>query len=232
MAEREFPANNGLGETPSVVVGPQGPVQPPKEREKKVEAIEGLGPVTVKKPSLGSRFKNTFFGGDAKTTAAFVWSGVLVPMAKNAFLDAIQQGSERMVWGEVRSRPAAGTIPNLLGLGHQAYNKMYTGPMPAQGQQALLQQQQAVIQQRSNRATHNFSELVVATRAGAELVIDRMYDLLSRDGVVTVADFMDLLGEPADYTMQKYGWIDLRGSQVVRVPQGYLLDLPKPVVLD
>ena len=87
-------------------------------------------------------------------------------------------------------------------------------------------------QQRAARAQSDFSQFVLGSRAQAEVVVDRMYDLLSRDGVVTVADFMDLLGEDADYTMQKWGWVDLRGSQITRVPQGYLLNLPKPVPLD
>jgi hypothetical protein len=228
MAEVEFPGNNPKAGDHAVLgnVGPQ--VNASKEREKKVEKIEGLGEVSVKKPSLGSRFKTTFFSGDAKGTAQHVWQNILVPMAQNALLDAIQQGSERMVVGQVRSRSSmGGTIPNLLGLGHQAYNKMYTnGPMP--GPMATT----SVQQQRMNRATHNFSDFVVGSRAAAEVVIDRMYDLLSRDGAVTVADFMDLIGENADYTMQKWGWVDLHGSQVVRVPQGYLIDLPRPVPLD
>lgn len=223
MAEREFPGNNPKAANPL----PDSVAPAAKEREKKVEKIEGLGDVQIKKPTLGSRFKQTFFGGDAKETGKTVWNTVVVPTVKNLFLDAIQQGSERMVLGETRSISRNSTLPNLLGLGHQAYNKMYSnGPMP--GQQASPLQSM----QRQARATHDFSNFVVANRAGAEVVIDRMYDLLSRDGCVTVADFMDLIGEPADYTMQKWGWMDLRGSQVVRVPQGYLLDLPRPIPLD
>lgn len=225
MAKQEFPPGPGSGEVPNIT-----DIVANKQREKKVEAIEGLGEVVVKKPGLGKRFKNTFFGGDAKTTAKDVWTSVVVPMLQNTMLDAIQQGSEKMIVGQVRSRSSmGGTLPNLLGLGHQAYNRMYqSGPMP--GNLAPLQQQQQL--QRQQKATHDFSNFVVESRAGAETVVDRMYDLLSREGMVTVADFMDLLGEPADYTMQKWGWVDLRGSQVVRVPQGYLLDLPRPVVLD
>lgn len=224
MAEREFPGNNPKAGIPNI-----SDLNPaPPERERKVEKIDGLGEVVAKKPGLGKRFKNTFFSGDAKGTANHVWANILVPMAQNALLDAIQQGSERMVVGQVRSRSSmGGTLPNLLGLGHQAYNRMYqSGPMPGQGASVPMQQQ------RQQRATHDFSNFVVESRAGAETVIDRMYDLLSRDGAVTVADFMDLLGEPADYTMMKWGWVDLRGSQVTRVPQGYLLNLPRPVVLD
>lgn len=226
MAEREFPSNSGKDpDIPASVVNPV----PKQEREKKVEKIEGLGEVVPKKPGLAKRFKNTFFGGDAKGSAQYVWTNVIVPTAQNMLLDAIQQGSERMVTGNVRSRSSmGGTIPNLLGLGHQAYNKMYqSGPMPGQQFGAPLQQQQ-----RQTRASYDFSNFVVGSRVGAETVCDRMFDLLSRDGAVTVADFMDLLGEPADYTMQKWGWVDLRGSQVVRVPQGYLIDLPRPIVLD
>lgn len=233
MAERELPGNSHKQrEEIAATAPPTNPIAP-QQREKKVDKVEGLGEVLVKKPSLGTRFRKTFFGGDAKGTANFVWSNVLVPMAKNAFLDAIQQGSERMVWGEVRSRPST-TLPNLFGLGHQAYNKMYqNGPMPGSplGQMAPLQQLQQQAQ-RQAKATHDFSSYTVGNRAAGEIVVDRLYDLLSRDGVATVADFMDLLGYEADYTMQKWGWLDLRGSQVVRVPQGYLIDLPAPIPLD
>lgn len=228
MAEREFPAGNDpkAGEIPNLTN-----VAPNQQREKKVEKIEGLGEVVTKKPGLGKRFRSTFLGGDAKQTAKDVWLLTIVPMLQNTVLDAIQQGSEKMIVGQVRSRSSMGTLPNLLGLGHQAYNRMYqSGPMPGNVTSPLQQQQQ--MQTRQQRATHDFSNFVVESRAGAETVVDRMYDLLSRDGSVTVADFMDLLGEPADYTMQKWGWVDLRGSQVVRVPQGYLLDLPRPVALD
>lgn len=227
MAEREFPSNNLGADQPT-----PGALPGPPEREKKVEKIEGLGTVEVRKPSLGMRFKRTFFNGDAKGSAQYVWQNVLVPMAKNAFLDAIQQGSERMVWGEVRSRSSMGsTLPNLLGLGHQAYNKMYSGPIQQSGPMAAQQQLQ-VQQARQARATHNFSEHVVGNRAGAELIVDRMFDLLSRDGSVTVADYIDMLGGEVDYTMQKWGWLDLRGAQVVRTPQGWLIDLPRPIPLD
>lgn len=230
MAQREFPPNNDKAKEFDVTASVPGPGTQQPEREKKVEAVEGIGAVMVKKPSLGTRFRKTFFSGDAKGTAQHVWSNIIVPMAQNALLDAIQQGSERMVVGQVRSRSSMGTLPNLLGLGHQAYNKMYqSGPMQAPGITGQMPLQQ---QQRMARANHSFEQFVLGSRIAAETVVDRMYDLLSRDGAVTVADFMDLLGEPADYTMQKWGWVDLRGSQVVRVPQGYLLDLPRPVVLD
>lgn len=224
MAEHSFP-NNSQGSDP--IPHPQQPAQS-QEREKKVEPIEGVT-FEVKKPTLGQRFKKTFFSGsDAKQTGGFVWNNIVVPMAKNAFLDVIQQGSERMVWGEARSRTSTGQMlsSQILGLGHQAYNKMYNGPMP--GPQQMMPQQLSA----QARATHNFSEFVVPTRVAAEMVIDRMFDLLQRDGVVTVADFYDLIGnQDVTYTDQQWGWVNLQGSQVVRVPQGYLIDIPRPISL-
>lgn len=222
MAEPEFPSNVSKAGPPPLPTGAPAP----KEREKKVQALD-VGEVMIRKPSLGKRFRNTFFGGDAKETASFVWSEIVVNMAKNAFLDAIQQGSERMV-NPANRRRANGfhnsTLPyGMSALGHQAYNNMFRGPEPA------IQRQQGLSQQA--RSQHNFQEIVLGSRPAAELIIDRLYDLLSRDGYASVADFYDLLGQRAEYTDGEFGWLDLRGSQVVRVPQGYLIDLPRPVPL-
>lgn len=221
MAEPEFPSNVAKAGPPPLPTGAPAP----KEREKKVEALD-VGEVMIRKPSLGKRFKATFFGGDAKETASFVWSEIVVNMAKNAFLDAIQQGSERMVNPSNRRRMgmSQGTLPmGMSALGHQAYNTMFQGPVPA------FQQKQQLTHQA--RANHNYQEIILQSRPAAELVIDRLYDLLSRDGYASVADFYDLLGYKAEYTDLEFGWMNLQGSQVVRTPQGYHIDLPRPVPL-
>jgi len=66
----------------------------------------------------------------------------------------------------------------------------------------------------------------------AEEVIDRMFDLVSRYEVVTVADLYELVGVSGEYTDAKWGWTDLRGAAAMRIRDGYLLDLPRPIYLD
>lgn len=69
-------------------------------------------------------------------------------------------------------------------------------------------------------------------RAEAEEVIDRMFELVSRYGSVSVADMYELVGLASTHTDNKWGWTDLSGAGVSRIRGGYLLDLPEPEPLD
>jgi hypothetical protein len=82
------------------------------------------------------------------------------------------------------------------------------------------------------RRNHDFDEIVLATRAEANEVIDRLFDLISKYEQATVSDLYDLVGLEAKFTDEKWGWRDMRGVQAVRVGGGYLLDLPRPEQLD
>jgi len=86
----------------------------------------------------------------------------------------------------------------------------------------------------TNRARkhHDFDEIVLATRAEATEVIDRLFDLVSKYEQASVSDLYDLVGLEATYADEKWGWRDVRGAGAVRVGGGYLLDLPKPEQLD
>jgi len=49
---------------------------------------------------------------------------------------------------------------------------------------------------------------------------------------VSVADLYELTGVQSAHTDQKWGWVDLRGSNVERTRQGgYVIALPEPVPL-
>lgn len=71
-------------------------------------------------------------------------------------------------------------------------------------------------------------EVIIETRVEAEHVLDRMVDLLKQYDQVTVSDLCDLVGATAAYTDNKWGWTDLRGADIRRVREGYLLKLPQP----
>lgn len=78
-------------------------VEPKKEEAKeKVEKVVETEPVRRKKP-LGTRLKETFFGGDTRGVWGYVTQEVLVPAAKDVIADAVSQGIERMVYGEAKS---------------------------------------------------------------------------------------------------------------------------------
>ena len=81
---------------------------------------------------------------------------------------------------------------------------------------------------RQARATHNFDEIILATRVEAETTLEQLYDVIAKYQVVSVADMYEMVGAKAYATDNKWGWTDLRGAGVQRIREGYLLNLPKP----
>lgn len=192
-----------------------------EEEPKKVEKVVA-GDVQRRKKPLGKRFSETFFGGDARSVASFVVLDVMIPAAKDMVADAVSQGVERTLFGEARSssRRSASRYGSGSPLGHVDYRSASGGRAP--------RREEARVPSRRARAAHDFDEIIIPTRVEAEEVVDRMFDMLGRYDIVTVADLYDLVGITGDYTDEKWGWTELRGAGVRRVRNGYLLDLPRP----
>ncbi len=215
----EFPANSRKAKT-----GEDDAVEP-----KKIEKVVAGGVVRRKKP-LGKRFAETFVGGDAKGVWNYVLFDVLIPAAKDMASDAVTQAVERMLFGENRSssrRSASrrGGKPN----DYVSYNR-YSSPSNPPWHDRRDESSRNV--SRRARASHDFDEIILATRAEAEEVIDRLFDLVSKYESASVADLYELVGVTGSYTDDKWGWTDIRGAGATRVRNGYLLDLPKPEPLD
>lgn len=191
---------------------------------KKVEQVVSGGVVRRKKP-LRKRFAETFVNGDARGVASYILLDILIPAAKDTVVDAMSQGAEKMFFGEARSSSRrSGNRPGSNN-GYVSYNRY--APTNTHGRR-----EEPRVPSRRARATHNFDEIILATRVEAEEVIDRLFDLVSRYDSATVADLYELVGVTGDYTDDKYGWVDIRGAGVTRVRNGYLLDLPKPEPLE
>lgn len=183
--------------------------------DKKVEKVITSEPI-IRKKGLGHKFKNTFFGGDAKTAFQYVIFGVLLPAAKDAIAEAGAQGIEKLVFGDTRRQRNA---PSSGPLGYVSYNRY-----SQQGSQSPVRRQ---ISQQA-RAQHDFNQIVLTSRQEAEDVVDRLFDLVSRYDAATVADLYELVGVRSHHTDHKWGWTDVRGVGVVKVRDGYLISLPDP----
>ena len=70
-------------------------------------------------------------------------------------------------------------------------------------------------------------DIIIENRGDAEEVLVRMDELIATYGLVSVADFYDLVGVSGNYTDNKYGWTDIRGATTVRVGDGYMIKLPR-----
>lgn len=178
---------------------------------KNVKRITTSEPIRRKK-GLGRKFKNTFFGGDARTAVEYVIYSVMIPAAKDLLAEAVEQGTRTLIFGESRRQRSG---PPSGPLGHVNYNR-YSQSQP---RRQISQQ---------SRARHDFDEIALASRQEASDVVDRLFDLVSRFGEVTVADLYELVGIKSAHTDHKWGWTDVRGTGVVKVGDAFLLNLPDP----
>lgn len=178
------------------------------------------GEVRQRKQPLGKRMAETFLGGDAKSVANYVLFDVLIPSAKDMFSDAISQGFDRMLYGDgARSGRRGARSISEPRTGHVNYNRMSTTARREDPRQPLSRQA---------RATHDFDQILLATRAEADEVLERMQDVVDRYEVVSVHDLYELVGETPQFSDAQWGWDSLVGARAVRDGGGYLLDLPKP----
>lgn len=196
----------------------------------RVGKIVSNGAVRRKTP-LGKRVKNLFLSDAGQGVWEFVVHEVLVPAAKDMFTDAVNQGLEKKLYGEVRSvgrrtgvRPGAHVVSNT-NVGTVRYDRASSSPV------AGSRSTDGGMSRRA-RQRHDFGEIVVPTRGEATEVIDMMFAIISKYEQVSVAEFYEMVNITPSHTDYKYGWTDIRGAGVVRVNGGYLIDLPVPVALD
>lgn len=81
-------------------------------------------------------------------------------------------------------------------------------------------------------ASYSYEEIVLETRGQALSVISCMEEVIDTYECVSVADLYEMVDLTGNYTDNNYGWLDLRGAQVIQLRRGgYALKLPKPVKL-
>ena len=209
---QDFPANSQKARDRS-----EGP--PQNERPKKIEQVTSAQ--ADRRPrGLGRRFKETFVGGSARGAIDYMILEVVIPAIQDTMIDAFQGGVERLIRGE--SRPRRSGMSSYSNVGHVNYQGMSSNRPPTSRTIS-----------RQSRTRHDFGEIVIQSRQEAEEVIDRMFDILSRYGTVTVADLYELTGIQSGHTDTKWGWNSLRGAKAARLRTGgFLLELPDPESLE
>lgn len=183
--------------------------------EKKIEKVV-TGEVEVKEKSMGSRLKGLFFGEDFRNVVRYVGAEVLMPALRSTIVDMTTRGVERAVWGESprRQRP-----PNFYG------HTSYATPV-SRTRQTMLPDQPPHYSAARGSSPRPGHDLILQNRDEAELVVERMIDILRQYEVVSVADVNALCDLESKHTDHKWGWYYLGNVQVRQTRQGYLIDLP------
>lgn len=215
MSIPAYPANSNKGKN-----NPVGDEE--AKQEKKVARVTTSDPVQRKKP-LGKRIAENLTGDDAKTVGDYLLFDVVLPNFKSLVADVASRGIERLMFGDSAGR--RGTSSGRPG-GYTSYNTMNRGPGLATGGRAFEPDTNRREMSNQARAAHNFDEIVLRERGEAEMVLTGLADMIESYQVASVMDLYDLVGITGSFTDNKWGWSTMSGSRVVRVRDGYLLELP------
>lgn len=194
--------------------GATPPINPTKNLERVI-----VTDVIVKKKGIGRKFRDLFIEADFKTVIRHVASDVLLPAARNMILDASTTGVERMLYGDrVIRRRNFGSGPRVT------YN---TPPNRGGfGGSPLRHAPQTSPEPRISLIRQNRNDLILTTREEAELVLEKMNDIVEAYEVASVADLNELVGLSASHVDNKWGWSNLSGVQIRQIREGYLIDFP------
>ena len=189
------------------------------------------GDVIQRKKPLGRKFMETFFNGDdIGTVTQYAFGEVMVPALKTMVSDAVREVVERTLFGGGsggnRPRTYAGNRP------HTSYNAYYAnGSNTTYNAGNSQQRDEPRTMSNRGRATHNFREVIFATRPEATEVLKGLEERIHEYAEAQVDDFYSMTGITGNYQDTQWGWRDLGRGEIRRVREGYILMLPQPIPL-
>lgn len=180
--------------------------------------------VIIKSESEGSKLKKKFFAEDIKTVSGHVRDSVIIPSLQKILSDMVKGGIDYLIYGSRGSKPPGG--PGIISYTnyYSRYNSNVNPPInsnPVNGNNL-----------RNGNALYNVNDVIFYERYQAEEVLLRMRESISSYGMVSVADFYELIDQRCDFTAQKWGWRDLRTADILRVDNGFSIRFPKIAPLE
>ena len=183
--------------------------------EKKVEKVI-TGAATTKKKGEMQKFADVFISKDVSNVKSYILLEVLVPALKKAISDIVTNGIDMILYGESERTKKTSTASKVSYRGYYENNRdrRYADTPRA-------------------RSGFDYDDIIFSSRGDAEAVISSMDDIIDQFGFVSVGDLYDLADvSTTNYTVNKYGWTDIRGAAPVRVRDGYVIKLPKALPLN
>lgn len=216
-----------------MTTGPKVPILPenrkpnyPANTKEPIDVIEKkkkpiiTGKIITREKSLGRKFAETFIGEDVSSVGSYIMHDVLVPALKSTISDIVTGGIEMLLFGDTRGvnrRRGTGLLGNTSRV---SYTNFYSKP-----------EREASTPFIRTRA-HMAQDIILENRWEAEEILSHLVDLIIDFGQATVGDVNEAAGIAGNFTDNKYGWTDLKYADVRKIREGYLLNLPKPKLLD
>lgn len=181
--------------------------------EKKIEKVIS-GKAKSKKKSEIRKFTDAFVPEDVDNVKSYIFTNVIVPAGKKLISDVV----DIILYGE----SGGNTSAKKSAASRVSYRSYYDSQNDRRETRPLNR----------TRIGYDYDDIILDNRGEAESVLARMDELVETYGLVSVADFYDLVGISGNYTDNKYGWTDIRNASIIRTRDGYMIKLPKALPLD
>lgn len=190
-----------------------------KNREKVSPVIKREQIVSTKKP-LGQKIAETFMTEDTKDVKSWLIMDVLIPGIKNTILDILSM----VFFGEVDSRSRRSSRGGRDG--RTNYSNYYRGSSDRDSRRSRRNRDRDDYYHSDDRI--DFRNIILRERRDAEDVVGALRDRIHANNSVSIAELMDLIDAPSNYTDCNYGWDDERDVGIRRVSSGFLIDVAEP----
>ncbi len=178
--------------------------------EKRVDKAIVSG-ARVRKKSEARKLVDVFLPEDVEKVKSHIIFDVLIPSAKKAIYDMITNGSEMLLYGESGAGTRKSGASSKI-----SYRQFYDD-----------RNEHRTEAPRRLNSVMDYEDIVVDHRGEAESILERLDEMVSMYGMVSVGDLYDLVGITAPYTANNYGWTDIRNARVVRIQDGYAIKMPR-----
>jgi hypothetical protein len=193
-----------------------------KQVEKVVE-----GKIITRKKSQGKKLFQSFVGEDGGDITSYIFEDIVLPSLRNAAsdiikygLDIVKDGFNVLIFGDKRGGKPTSVSRNEPRVSYNNYSKSSNERRPTREIS------------RVSKAQHVFDEIEFDSRGEAQNVLYHLVDLIERYEQATVSDFYDLVGITKSFADERYGWKELGRARVIPSRGGYIIELPRTILLD
>lgn len=179
-----------------------------KKEEKKIEKVV-TGSVKKKKKNKVTKLTSVFLPEDVTSVKDYILQDALIPAVKKFITDSV----DMVLYGENGSKKKrSSSFVSYRDFSDKRERKGYNDY--------------------KSRTMFDYDDIFLESRRDAENVLKQMHDIINDYGILSVADMFDLVGEPANYTMNKYGWHNIDNAEIVHTREGYKIKMPRALPFD
>lgn len=204
------------------------PALPDKEEAvakvtKKQKAIRGTA--VIRKKPLTKRLAELFGAESGQNIFDYLVGDILIPAAKNTLSDFVSEGVDMALGIDTRRRRRD---PRDR-YGRVDYGSSYRSDRDRDRDR----RRDGRDRDRRDYTPSTYEDIVFETRADANRAIESLCDVIESYGQASIGDLFDAAGiSGGDYTDRRWGWTNISSARITPVRGGYVLDLPKPTLLN